>query len=377
MSRYELTISPTYVSDWGLREGIREFVQNAVDQETLSGGLNKFTWSYSAENNCLEINSMNSVLEPKSLLLGATTKANQPDAIGQFGEGYKLGTLACIRSEHPVIFKNRGAKENWMPHFVKSRRYNSTILVFDIEHTTLIARTGAPSLTIQISNISMTEWHELIESILQFQPTYNELKTDKGSILLDEQHKSKVFVNGLFVNTLPRLFYGYNIPAKYLKLGRDRNIVPEFDTKWATSEIWKLANSNLVLDLIDNTDWDDAAYVTSFGTYSIDKSVKDAAYNKFTTRYGADTIPVKSQSELEAATAKGQHAVVVSESYCNMVKAADSYVEPVVETPTKLTVAERLRAWYEGIRNDSEIDLTEQQMDDFEDIISELEVPFK
>jgi hypothetical protein len=376
MSRYELTISPSYVSTWGLKEGIREFVQNAIDQETMSGGVNKFTWRYSAENNRLEISNMDSVLEPKSLLLGATTKAGDKDTIGQFGEGYKLGALACIRAGYPVVFLNHGANENWTPHFIKSRRFGSTILVFDVEHYNLIKRSGTPNLTIQISGISMSDWSNLVDNVLQFQGEYEQITTKKGSILLDERHRGKVFVNGLFICELPKLYYGYNIPARYIALNRDRNMVGEFDTKWATSEIWKLTKDTRVLELIGSTDWEDAAYMTQLGLYSIDDTVKDAAHEKFTAQYGTDTVPVASQAEFERTIDAGHKAAFVTESYRDVVKASNNYSEPAPTEPIKASPLAQLREWFDNECKQcfSMADMdTENVISDFEAIYTQLE----
>ena len=76
---YELPISIDYVQHWGMAEAIREIIQNALDSES--------PFAYTLEDNTLTISSSHARLEPTSLLLGSTTKADNKEAIGSFGEG--------------------------------------------------------------------------------------------------------------------------------------------------------------------------------------------------------------------------------------------------------------------------------------------------
>ena len=62
MKEYNFTITRNYVSDWGLIEGVREILQNAIDS---SGKM-----FVSIDNNTLTISNKDVKLPIKSLLMG-------------------------------------------------------------------------------------------------------------------------------------------------------------------------------------------------------------------------------------------------------------------------------------------------------------------
>ena len=71
MDNYELPISPNYVCNWGIKEAIREILQNAVDGEKC--GHNKEV-VYDDKNLTLSIISRNTKLSKSTLVLGCSSK---------------------------------------------------------------------------------------------------------------------------------------------------------------------------------------------------------------------------------------------------------------------------------------------------------------
>ena len=54
MKKFELSISPDYVADWGVIEAVRELFQNALDQQTINKN-NKMFFTYDKESKILRI----------------------------------------------------------------------------------------------------------------------------------------------------------------------------------------------------------------------------------------------------------------------------------------------------------------------------------
>lgn len=79
---YELPLSRDYVRHWGIPEAVREILQNAIDSDS--------PLEYTLYTDRITVTSKHSRLEPKTLLLGRTSKADCDDKVGSFGEGYKI-----------------------------------------------------------------------------------------------------------------------------------------------------------------------------------------------------------------------------------------------------------------------------------------------
>ena len=115
---YELPISKDYVRHWGMNEGIREIIQNALDSES------PFEWEFKDET--LLIKSRHANLKPSTLLLGVTSKEGNKDAIGSFGEGYKIAMLVLIRCGYNVHIYN--GEVVWTPEFRLNKKFNAETL---------------------------------------------------------------------------------------------------------------------------------------------------------------------------------------------------------------------------------------------------------
>ena len=132
MRRFELGMNLEYAKDWTVVDAVREFYQNALDEEK-ENHENIMSFSYNKDTQTITISNKKSKLTPKSLLLGESSKRGKDGLIGRHGEGYKVATVVLMRNGITVTIYNNENKEVWSSSLVKSRRYDSNIVVFDIE----------------------------------------------------------------------------------------------------------------------------------------------------------------------------------------------------------------------------------------------------
>lgn len=360
MKRFELSLSKDYVPGWNIENAIRELFQNAIDQETANMD-NAMGYSFVADEDCddqgtLYISNPYSVLDTSSLLLGGSTKTNDENSIGQFGEGYKIATLVLLRNNKKVIFHNNSKNQIWTPKFVKSRRYGAEILTFMVENVP----TTAEGLIIEIQGITTAEWEDISCSNLHIQGVYESISTDIGEILLEERHAGKVYVNGLFVCDYDKYVYGYNFHPKHLRLDRDRKLVSDWDLSWLASKMWVINRNKEMNDLMVTLLQQNAADVLYAANHlRIQQSSKengieaiaDSAGSSFYAQHGRNAVPVSSQSEVDEL-APGQKPVIVSENYKEVIQQSTTYKKPKIIQ--KKTFVQEVREWFDGYNPPSE-----------------------
>lgn len=230
MKTYELSLTSNYVMDWDFSMAVREIIQNGTDQEILDPS-NHFIIKY--QNGILRFINTKSQLKVNTLLLGRSSKANNEDTVGHFGEGYKIAALVLNRLGKSFTIYNNARNEVWKSRFVNSRRWHDKILVFDIEEQ----KSDETALVIEVGNVTEEEYNNLTYSWLGFLPEYEKIDTTYGEILMDSEQKNKVYVNGLFISCNAELQYGYNFKPTYLKLERDRKSCDSFDARKLTSQM--------------------------------------------------------------------------------------------------------------------------------------------
>lgn len=301
--KFELTLTSNYAHQWGLQEALREILQNAIDQESQMKD-NQMNVEYN--DGILSISNKNSILQKKSLLLGYSSKQNDEDTIGQFGEGYKIALLVLTRLNKKVTIYNYGKREVWTVKFVKSKRYEGEeILTITIDTEPVWERIPHSNLSIEIEGITDLDYEELIRRSLPLQDNYKEntLKEEQGLILLDEKYKGMIFVNGLYVNNVKSLEYGYSIKPKYVNIGRDRDLMSDYDVFAITSDMWLYQKDERRDVLIENNSYDTRYIMQS--KYKKEKETKEIqkiTFDKFLKKHGKNAIPVSSTTELEYTT---------------------------------------------------------------------------
>ena len=266
-------ISEKYCKNWGLREAIREFIQNQYDgviakieskknlkvvkigEKYTINGINQYLEydfmkineekiygkiRYNKYKKKLSISNEGELFLADFLLGGSKEELSNPDIIGVFGEGMKLAILALCRLEKNVTIISSDKlysftiKEDF--HFItnsqpqkclhcKIGKYNNS----DMEN----------KINVIIENINEDEWGNEIQNFLWLLGKDIEIfiSLDKNNIevrqiIYENYIKNKIFVKGIFVQFLEEKNKDdkddeYNLPGfnAFLKLDRDRNCI--------------------------------------------------------------------------------------------------------------------------------------------------------
>jgi hypothetical protein len=368
LSKYELSLSKDYVPDWTVVDAVRELFQNALDQQTTTEG-NAMFFNYDELTEILYIGNKSSVLDVKTLLLGSSTKRNDPNTIGQFGEGYKIATLVLTRLNKKVTFYNYGAKEVWNPRFVKSRRYNGEeILTFFVDKKYPWAKIPDNNLTIEIKGINPHEYEQIVESNLHLQDVGQIVESSYGRILEEERYKSKVFVNGLYVCSYEKYIQGYDFKPEYIKIDRDRKLADSFQLEWLSSKMLSGVVSDKTVDLI-RQGAADTTYIQHNWNYNTRKELSDKTYQSFIDEHGDNAIPVTNQEEFTKISSIGKYnPIFVNETYSAVIKSSDEYEEPIHEPAQRQSTKSKLELW---LKNHKQI-LTKRSINKLQYIIDEV-----
>lgn len=332
---YELPIARSYVRHWGLVEAVRELIQNALDSES------PFEYEYSGGSDdgggVLTIRSRFAHLLLSTLLLGATSKADNKEMIGSFGEGYKIALLVLTR----LNFKARvlNGDRVWTPMFKHSRQFDAEVLCIE----DAAAPSKVDGIAFEVGGLSPGDVAEIRDSCLQMQTDIGEVvSTSYGDILLEKP--GRLYVAGLAVCET-KLSFGYNIKPEFLRLERDRQTVSSFDLQLLTKNMWFESQRYDQIAAMIGEEIPDVEYAE----YGAPEMVKEACYKAFREEHPGAVV-AKDQAELNALVREGMTKVVVSPAYAPFVKESKSYKAEVV-VPATLPV-DVMRKWLSDNRKD-------------------------
>ena len=222
---YTLSLSRHYVSDWGLVEAVREILQNAIDNGD---------YEITMQSHGLTITNHNTTIPSSTLVLGNSSKRDDKEAVGQYGEGYKLALLVLLRNGYQVIVENGGAI--WTPDFVYSDSFGCEVLSISSE----ISTSGNKDLSFIISGLSQYELNELKNTFLDLQmeasgSDLDTLSTKYGEIIKNPEFAGKMYVNGLPIYTDNDFKFGYNFKPEFVTLDRDRKSINRAELRKITT----------------------------------------------------------------------------------------------------------------------------------------------
>lgn len=373
MKRFDLGMSINYCPTWGVVESVREFFQNAHDEEIVNPE-NKMYFGYDKDSKTLRIGNKNGRLTTNTLLLGQSSKRDNSETIGQHGEGYKVATVVLLRNGKGVKVYNRADKEVWTAKTIKSRRYQADVVVFDIEKVSIFKSVPDHDLIFEISGIDEDEYNAIVDSNLFLQdlregedyitsnPGYP-LTTRMCKVLTGEKHAGKLFVGGLYVTTSKYAKYGYDFAPGLVKLDRDRGFIDGIDLQFLTAKVISATGDTELINEAKNF-WDGSYFKYYLSSYKsvFDNSsyaeMFDKSYQEFLDENGEDAIPVQTTDDFNRLSRNGFNPVLVEEKDFFFYSGSSMYnpAPNIEDEPDAGELADRLEDWFADISLDHDSD---------------------
>lgn len=373
MKRFDLGMSINYCPTWGVVESVREFFQNAHDEEIVNPE-NKMYFGYDKDSKTLCIGNKNGRLTTNTLLLGQSSKRDNSETIGQHGEGYKVATVVLLRNGKGVKVYNRADKEVWTAKTIKSRRYQADVVVFDIEKVSIFKSIPDHDLIFEISGIDEDEYNAIVDSNLFLQdlregedyitsnPGYP-LTTRMCKVLTGEKHAGKLFVGGLYVTTSKYAKYGYDFAPGLVKLDRDRGFIDGIDLQFLTAKVISATGDTELINEAKNF-WDGSYFKYYLSSYKsvFDNSsyaeMFDKSYQEFLDENGEDAIPVQTTDDFNRLSRNGFNPVLVEEKDFFFYSGSSMYnpAPDIEDEPDAGELADRLEDWFADISLDHDSD---------------------
>lgn len=348
-----LSLSPDYVSKWGVWEAVRELLQNAIDTKDYQINADR-------DNFKLSIVSKGGLLEKSTLLLGNSSKRNDNSTIGTYGEGFKLALLVLLREGKKVHLKN--GSDIWHASFNQHPILDSKCLTINIEEN--VVENNDDAVIFEIEGIGASEFEDIESKVLDKNFSKNALGEYKGSYYWDKNRyeNAKLYVGGLFVCDLEDGYeLSYNFAPNVLHLDRDRQQVSSFDLSWeATLLISKSDNPELLAELADMGAKDVSDYVdvssSGYSSSGVSDKIKEASSRQFIKTHGDKAYPINSsweekQKRIQSVKAidAGLIPVTISNGYYKMID--KSITEKDISSYSEFNLSSAIRDFYAENKN--------------------------
>lgn len=306
--RIQTSIGVNYLrAGWDKSALIREVLSNAQDAHLMHDA----EMEVSHKGATLTVVTRGATLARRNMLLGGGNKFGRSDTIGQFEEGLKLALLVAARDNIPC--KITTGAEIWKPVIASSAAFDGeevlTIVVSDTKEY-------FDGVRVEVGKISAKEWE--IEKkkylFLLDNEAIGRVKPSEGAsahVLTARAQKGRIYVKGVFVQTMQDAAYGYDLLE--VKVDRDRKMVDDWDAKYAMSAA--LVSMSAKDKGVAKTLYTQAKLGHSDGSgYSVayaENEALDAICEAFDEEYGAGAVACTDAKEVERLRNLGKPAAVV------------------------------------------------------------------
>lgn len=301
MTTINLGITDAYCPDWGVAEGVREFVQNALDAHDRGMPM-----SITYSNGVCRIANAGARVPISSWLLGVGDKTGDNGQRGGFCEGMAIGALALLRAGVKIEISQPGTV--WRPCLWLDPQVGRSVLTI-YQYVTDSAPDTPYLVTLTgVDRQQMLEVQRRFIALRKVKP--GAIKHEGGKILIDESEKGNVYVKGIFVGHLEGLQYGYDF-WKGVKTDRDRKMADRHQMDVAMCEAWSSVCMSdpraidLVVCLMDDSV--DLQWARLSWTLRKPGGVIDQLHKRFIETHGDDAFPVRSEGDRESV---GHYGIV-------------------------------------------------------------------
>jgi len=236
LEAFDVNLTLQYENDrWSEWHIIREFMSNALD--AVGGQIDSF--NLSEEDGFIHIHDHgNGYLVNYAKRIGASSKKNEEQSIGQFGEGTKISILTCLRKGISV----RLASQDWLiiPKSMPIEN-DMDVLFFDIYKSDEIIQGSLVSIE------ATQEIKEILNDKGQYFLQFSTLSPLYGSMnqgIFPSVGKSKLFNKGVYIKDVDAL-YSYGVSIN--QLNRDRDLIDDDTLTQRIREIWDKVNNPSVI----------------------------------------------------------------------------------------------------------------------------------
>jgi hypothetical protein len=225
----------------------------------------------------------------KNLLFFFSTKENDKDAVGQFGEGIKMIATASLREGVEIEFEsqNRRAKPTTKDVLLESNKSTRTMqqLCYDVEYLKrerpfIGSKTTFHNPSRELINLAKGVGN----TILHFKPDYEPIDTarDGEVVSLDDR---RLYLKGLYINDADNsTYFSYNFYEG--EPNRDRDSLKPEEYKGKIKNIISATTSKAIIKrLMELEEWKDYSF-NSETSWGLDVSHPNLWKECFFEKYG-------------------------------------------------------------------------------------------
>jgi len=317
------TLDMNYQPGWNINHALRELMANGKDgEESRHDGLGKLKVEFHPKQEhqgfvgCVNIYNFGIKVPAEAMAMGHSGSRSDANLIGEFGEGLPMAMLTIARSSryHMVI---RNMDEQWIPEI----RHHGDLDCHTLHIRTRKLKNPREGFLVKVYGVSQEEYDALRNRFLFTNEAFDpeKVKTvgyEGERILLQPEFKGMIFNKGVLVMQRPdNLSYGYDLRRA---TNRDRELVDEWDLKWALGKLTVAAFrdepdefGDHVEAVLDNPNAMEAQQAYAFVN---DSTVVKHIGDRFLGKHGEGAVPVENLSQAKELAHVGKKGVVVGRS---------------------------------------------------------------